>query len=115
MSTSSYIYIIAPSLTIMVIANLNAPLMVGQTDNTLTCDVSGDERLSPTIAYQWTRNNGSTETQVGTNSNTFTLSSVGLSDAGVYTCRATVSSDLLSSSITMSDNQAVMVQSELNN
>ena len=94
----------------MVTANLDTPLMVGSPGNTLTYGVSGAERLNPTIIYQWTRNDGTT---VGTNSNTFTLSSVSLSDAGVYTCHATVSSALLSNSITMSDNQTVMIQSEL--
>ena len=81
-----------------------------QDDNTLTCIVSGDDNLSPTITYQWTRNNSVT---VGTNSRTLLLSSVGLSDAGNYTCHATVNSGLLTNSITMSDSQIVMVQSEL--
>ena len=91
----------------MVTANLNTPLMVGQPGNTLTCGVTGAGNLNPMITYQWTRNDGTT---VGTNSNMFTPSSVSLSDAGVYTCLATVSSSLLSNSIMMSDNQAVMSQ-----
>ena len=96
----------------MVTANLNTPLMVGQTGNTLTCGVTVAGNLNPMTTYQWTRNDGST---VGTNSNMFTLSSISLSDAGVYTCRATVSSNLLSNSITTSGNQTVIVQSELIN
>ena len=81
-----------------------------QVDKALTCTVSGGDNLSPTIAYQWTRNNSVT---VGTNSRTLLLSSIGLSDAGNYTCHATVNSGLLTNSITMSDSQIVMVQSEL--
>ena len=57
----------------------------------LTCSVSGDENLNPTITYQWTKNNG-TQTQVGTKSNTLVFLSLRLSDAGKYSCWATVSS-----------------------
>ena len=99
----------------MVIANLNqAPLMVGQTGYTLTCDVSGVERLNPAITYQWTRNDDRTQTQVGTNSNVLSFSSVRLSDAGDYTCSATVGSSLLNNDITASvDNpQRLVIQSE---
>ena len=88
--------------------------MVGQIGNTLTCEVSVPQNLSPTIAYQWIRDDGSTQRQVGT-TNSFPLTSVGLSDAGKYTCRATVNSDLLSNSIIRLNNQVVMVQSELIN
>ena len=109
----NFIACAAPSISAAITANLNTPLMVGQTDNnTLTCGVTGTGNLNPMITYQWTRNDGTT---VGTNSNMFTPSSVSLSDAGVYTCRATVSSDLLSNSIVRSDSQVVMIQSKLIN
>ena len=49
----------------MVTANLNEPLMVGQTDNTLTCDVSGADNFNPMITYQWIRDDGSTQTPLG--------------------------------------------------
>ena len=89
--------------------------MVGQTSNTLTCDVSGADNLNPTITYQWTRNDGSTQTPVGTDSNTLTLSPLRLSNAGDYTCTATVSSTLLNNDIINStiNSQSVMIQSEL--
>ena len=91
--------------------------MVGQTGNTLTCDVSGADNLNPTITYQWTRNDGSTQTPVGTSSNTLSLSPLRLSNAGDYTCNATVSSTLLNDDIPASaDNtQRVTIQSELIN
>ena len=91
--------------------------MVGQTSNTLTCDVSGADNLNPAITYQWTRNDGSTQTPVGTNSNTLSLSPLRLSNAGDYTCNATVSSILLNDDIPASaDNtQRVTIQSELIN
>ena len=108
-------FIAAPLITVKVTSNLNTPLMVGQTDNILTCDVSGADNLNPTIAYLWTRNDGHTQTQVGTNSN-LTLSSLRFSHVGDYTCNVTVNSTLLNSNIsTSSDNsQRVMIQSELN-
>ena len=98
----------------MVTANLNEPLMVGQTGNTLTCDVSGANNLNPTITYQWTRNDGSTQTPFGTNSNTLILSPLRLSNAGDYTCSVTVSSTLLNNDIITSSGtpQRVMIQSE---
>jgi hypothetical protein len=83
--------------------------MVGQTDNTLTCGVSGAGNLNPMTIFQWTRNGGG---EVGS-SRIFTISSAGLSDAGNYTCSATVNSNLLINDITVSASQIVMVQSEL--
>ena len=68
--------------------------MMGQTDKTLTCDVSGADNLDPTITYRWTRN-GDPVTVPDSSSNTFSFSPLGLSQAGVYTCRVTVSSSLL--------------------
>ena len=82
--------------------------MVGQTDNTLTCGVSGADNLDPTTTYLWTRDGGREVSCLST----LPLSPVGLSDAGNYTCHATVNSDLLTNGITMSANQIVMVQGE---
>ena len=98
----------------MVTANLNTPLMVGQTDYTLTCDISGADNLNPIITYQWTRNDGTTRTQVGTNHN-LTLSSLGFSNAGSYSCNVTVNSNLLNNNIfaSSSNQQSVIIQSKL--
>ena len=92
-------------------ANLNTPLMVGQTGNNLTCDVSGADNLSPMITYQWTRNE---ETVPDVSSNTLDLSPLMLSDAGDYTCNVTVRSTLLTSDIqaSASNMQTVTVKSE---
>ena len=103
----------APLITVMVTANLNDPLMVGQTGNTLACVVSGADNLNPTITYQWTRYDDSTLTLVEINSNTLTLSPLRLSNAGDYTCSVTVHSNLLNSPITRSATQGVdMIQSK---
>ena len=102
----------APPITVMVTANYNTSLMVGQTSSILTCDVSGAERLSPTIDYQWTRND---ETVSDGNSRTLTLSPIQLSHAGNYTCSVTVSSSLLNNTISApaSNSQLVIILSKL--
>ena len=96
----------------MVTANLNTPLMVGS-DYTLTCDVSGDDNLNPMITYQWIRDG---ETVPDINSMTLGLSPLQLSQAGEYTCRATVGSTLLNGNIEASAGnlQRMEIPSELN-
>ena len=96
---------------VTITTNFTTFLKVGQTGNTLTCEVSGAERFSPKIAYQWTRNN---QVVSDGNSKTLNLSLLRLSHAGSYACNVTVSSALLSSSISASsrENQNVTVQSE---
>ena len=77
-----------------------------------TCTVTGADRLDPTIAYQWFKDNTvvSGETQ-----STLSFSSLSLSDAGQYRCDVTVSSTLLSQSIAkMSNTQDLTLQSEYN-
>ena len=110
-------FIAAPLITVKVTSILNTPLMVGQTDNILICVASaGADNLNPTIAYLWTKDDGHTQTQVGTNSN-LTLSSLRFSHVGDYTCNVTVNSTLLNNNISASrsdNSQRVMIQSELN-
>ena len=93
----------------MVAANLSTPLMVGQTGYTLTCGVTGADNLNQTITYQWTRNNGTTQTQVETNSMTLLISPLRLSDAGNYSCR--IISTLLNNPVATNISQSVMIQS----
>ena len=101
---------IAPEITIIVTANFNTPLMVGQTGNTLTCGVSGDEKLNLTITFQWTRYNGSTSTQVGTElMKSLPLSPLRLSDAGNYSC--SLISILLNNPVTAENIQSMIIQS----
>ena len=78
----------------------------------LTCTVTGADRLNPTITYQWFKDNTmvSGETQ-----STLSFSPLSLSDAGQYRCDVTVSSTLLSQSITkMSNTQDLTLQSKYN-
>ena len=89
--------------------------MLGQSGYSLTCDVTGDENLSSTRTYQWNMDNGNSQTQVGTNSNSLFFSSLSLSDAGRYTCSVTVSSPYLNSNVMSSNSEDVMLESELAN
>ena len=108
-----FIPYVVPSLNLMVIitTNFTTFLKVGQTGNTLTCEVSGAERFSPLITYQWTRNN---RVVSDGNLKTLNLSPLRLSHAGSYACNVNISSVLLSSSISASsrENQYVTVQGE---
>ena len=82
--------------------------MLGQSGYSLTCNVNGAE--NPSVTYQWTKNNGTqTQIQVGTDSQVLSFSSLRLSDAGLYTCQATVSSPC---NIIITDTQEVTLQSE---
>ena len=84
--------------------------MVGQTGNTLTCDVSEVENLNSTITYQWTRYNGSISAQVRINSPTLSLSPLQLSHAGNYSC--SINSTLLNNLVSADNNQRVLIQSK---
>ena len=89
---------------------------MGQSGYSLMCGVTGAENLNPSVSYQWTKNNGTlTQIQVGADPSVLSFSPLRLSDAGRYTCQATVSSPYLSSDITVMDTQDVTLQSELIN
>ena len=90
--------------------------MLGQSGYSLTCDVTGDENLSSIRTYHWTRDNGAMS-QVGTNSNTLSFSSLSLSDAGRYTCNVTVSSPYLNNNVMAlsSNSEDVVFESKLAN
>ena len=79
---------------------------MGQNGCTLTCEVTVDASLN-SITYQWSKNNG-TQTQVGTD-RVLSFSPLRLSDAGRYTCQATVSP----CNIVIMDTEDVTLQSEL--
>ena len=96
----------APAISVPVTASQTTPVL-GQS-YFLTCGITGAENLSPSIAYQWTNNNGD---QIGTNE-IFSFSSLRFSDAGRYACRATVSSPYLSGNISMTGTHDVKIQSK---
>ena len=80
----------------------------------LTCTVTGADRLNPTITYQWFKDN-TVVSLTGETQSTLSFSSLSLSDAGQYRCDVTVSSTLLSQSVTkMSNTQDLTLQSRYN-
>ena len=81
---------------------------MGQSGYSLTCGVNGAENLNSSITHQWIENNG---ILVGTNE-VLSFSSLRLSDAGRYTCQATVSSPYLNNDITMTNTRDVTLLSK---
>ena len=64
----------------------------------LTCTVTGAERLTDAmVTYQWLKNGAVISDQTMT---ALSFSPLAISDAGSYTCQATVTSSLLSDPIT---------------
>ena len=89
--------------------------VLGQSGYSLTCGVTVTraDAGNPSITYQWTKNNGTQAIQVGTDrSRVLSFSPLRLSDAGLYTCQATVTS--LCSVNNNMDMQDVTLQSEFN-
>ena len=87
----------------------SGPAVVGMS-YTLTCTVSGADNLEATInpiAFS----GPSTATGTGT-ALELPLGSLTLTDAGEYTCTATVSSGLLTSDLELSDTETVNIPSE---
>ena len=102
------VFLPAPAVSVQV-STSGAPSL-GQS-YTLTCGVTGaDDLNADPIAYKWTKSNG-TQTQVGAD-RVLSFSSLRLSDAGRYTCQATVSSTYLNNDITMMGTQDIRLGSE---
>ena len=80
----------------------------------LTCSVSGANNLNPTITYRWSRNSGSGQTSLGTDSNILSFTPLQLSEAATYVCEVTINSNYLTQNIiTMNTNpQDIRIQSK---
>ena len=93
-------------ITAQVSPSSGGPYTVGQTGFSLSCVVSGTDNLnSPTLTYQWRRDGSIIPGQEG---RLLSLSPLNASSAGQYTCRVTVSSQLLSSDVTAGSNALVV-------
>ena len=92
----------SPALTAEVVPPGDPPVL-GQSYS-LMCIVTGAGSLNPTINYQWFKTTPN-RTQVGTNSPTLTFDPLVLSDAGLYSCEATISSYQLSQDVTITSNE----------
>ena len=88
--------------------------VVGESGFTLTCCISGADNLNPFIIYQWTKDNGTqTQIQDGADPRTISFSPLRVSDAGQYTCQASISSTNLDNRLIQFCSRHVMVSSEL--
>ena len=77
----------------------------------MTCNVHVIDNLCLLISYRWTKNNGTlTQLEVGTEPNTLSLYPLRLSDAGLYTCLATVRSFRIANAITVARTHEVRIQ-----
>ena len=90
-----------------VVITTSGDMVLGQNGYSLTCDVTIIGTTNASITYQWTKNNGTQTIQVGTD-RVFSFFPLRLSDAGQYTCQATVSS----CNITEMDTQDITLQSK---
>ena len=74
----------------------------------LTCTVTGAERLTDAmVTYQWLKNSAVVSGQTMA---TLSFSPLTFSDAGRYTCQATVTSNLLSAPINTASSNSENVQ-----
>ena len=88
---------LAPSVSVQ-ISDSGATPAAGE-NYQLTCSISGTGNLNPTISYQWIKNSGSGQTQVGTSLSTLSFTPMRLSDAASYVCKVTITSSYLSEDI----------------
>ena len=89
--------------------------MLGQSGYSLTCNIIGELTdpaiVNPSITYQWTKENDTTQTLIQVSSILSFSSPLRLSDAGQYTCQAMISSSYLNT-ITVNDSHDITFQSE---
>ena len=108
----SYSLSLAPTVLVQISDSGTTPT-AGQ-NYQLTCSVTGAENLNSAITYGWTKDSGSGQTQVGTNSSILFFTPLRLSDAASYVCGVTVSSSYLVSDITAVNTLNVRIQCEFN-
>ena len=105
-----FVFLPAPNIYIQI--TTSGASVLGQSYS-LICSVTGAENLDSSIIYQWTKNNG-TQTQVpnGPDPKTLSFLTLGFSDAGQYTCQATVISPYLIDVITGMDTHDIRIKSK---
>ena len=103
--TNSGFCFLDPNITVTVTAGVATPMPGSM--YSLTCTVTGAEGLTnSTTNYQWFKNG---EVVSGQTMETLSFTPLSFSDAGGYTCQATVMSNLLSGPITMNSTNTVEV------
>ena len=92
-----------PAISVSVDAGVASPTVGAM--YSLTCTVIGAERLTgSTITYQWFKNDVMVSSEI---MKTLSFTSLSFSDAGGYTCEATVTSTLLMAPITNTSDSSV--------
>ena len=107
----------APPISAQITTSSSDSLLLGQSGYSLTCGITGTENLSPSITYQWTKNNGTqdqTQIQNDEGNPRVSFSHLRPSDAGQYTCQATIRSPYLIDDIIVMNTLDVTLQSESN-
>ena len=100
---SNFVLLPGPTITVRVDTGVATPMPGSM--YSLTCTVTGAEKLTgSTIAYQWFKDGVMVS---GQTMETFSFTSLSFSDAGHYTCQATVMSNLLSGPITTTRSNSV--------
>ena len=96
-----------PALDVTVLITTSGSTVVGMS-YTLTCTVSGADNLEATISIEFTGPNSGS----GTGTSLQLPLILDLTDAGQYTCTATVSSGLLSNDLIFTDTEDINIPSE---
>ena len=78
----------------------------------ITCNVVGADNLAATFSIEWRDPDNNMLLSGSSSSLTYTFTPLAESDAGIYTCVATVSSTLLSNPRTPSDTLSITVTSK---
>ena len=108
-SYSTYVSIsLSPVPDVTVLITTSGSAEVGMS-YTLTCTVSGADNLEATFSLEFTGPNSDSGTSTSLQ---LPLGTLDLNDAGKYTCTATVSSDLLTVNLMLTDTVDVNIPSE---
>ena len=101
--------ILAPEIQIILTGSDEAKPIAGQSYN-LTCNVQEADNLDSNMIYEWIKHE--TFNIIGQSSSTLSFSPLRLSDAEVYSCRVTVSSDYLDNALTANSSISLNVSSK---
>ena len=101
--------LLAPTISVWISAT-GLPT-IGRNEYKLTCHASGAENIDPSISYIWLRNYGTpSQIQFSDHSSTLSFSNLSVSDAGQYTCLATIASPHLINDITAMGSHIIKIQ-----
>ena len=100
---------IPPNTAPTVTANITGVTPIAGHSYTMVCSVNGADNLNATIEHEW---RDQSSTSIGHSYN-LTFNSLSLSDAGWYTCKATITSSYLVEQIIAMDTHVLVIESML--